>query len=77
MNRAAMVISPMPCDDRIRLLDAYMAAVDHHAVTVSELAKTYGKGMAFKEAFAIAELAEKDAETARLALREHTETHGC
>jgi hypothetical protein len=67
----------MLCNEKTRLLDAYVAAVDNHAVTVSMLAKTYGKGEAFKEAFATAQQAGKDAETARLALRNHTETHGC
>ena len=67
----------MLCDDKTRLLDAYVAAVDSHAVTVSILAKTAGQGVAFEEALANAELAQEDAETARLALRDHTETHGC
>jgi len=67
----------MLCDDKTRLLDAYLAAVDFHGVTVSILSKTAGKGGAFKEALANAELAQEDAETARLALRDHTETHGC
>ena len=66
----------MLCDDMRRLRDA-VAAVDSHAVTVSILSKTAGKGGAFKEALANAELAQEDAETARLALRDHTETHGC
>ena len=77
MNRAAMVVSPMPCDDRMRLLDAYMVAVDHHALTVRELPNTYGKGVVFKEALTKAEQAGEDAETARLALRDHMESHGC
>lgn len=67
----------MLCDDKTRLLDAYVAAVDSHAVTVSILSKTAGQGGAFEEALANAELAQEDAETARLALRVHTETHGC
>jgi hypothetical protein len=67
----------MLCDDKTRLLDAYLAAVDFHAVTVSILSKTARHGDAFEEALANAELAQEDAETARLALRDHTETHGC
>jgi hypothetical protein len=67
----------MPCNDKAILLDAYVAAVDHHAVTVSELAKTAGKGAAFKKTLANAEVAREEAETARLVLRDHTETHGC
>ena len=67
----------MLCDERMRLLNAYMAAADCHAVRVSILAKTLGKGAAFEEAFANAETARDDAESARLALRDHTETHGC
>ena len=61
----------------MRLLDVYVAAADHHAATVSALSKTRGKEPAFTGALANAELAQDDAETARLALRDHTETHGC
>jgi hypothetical protein len=67
----------MLCSERTRLLDEYVAAADHHAVTVSQLAKTFGKGVAFEEALAKAALAQDDAESARLALQDHTETHGC
>jgi hypothetical protein len=67
----------MLCDEKTRLLDAYLAAVDRHAVTVSMLAKTHGKGAPFKKALANAEVARRNAETSRLALRDHTETHGC
>ena len=58
----------MLCDDKSRLLNEYVAAVDHHAVTVSELAKTGGKGAAFTEALTTAERARDDAESARVAL---------
>ena len=67
----------MLCDEKTRLLDAYVAAADHHAVTVSILSKTGGKGPAFNEALANAGLARDDAESARVALRNHTETPGC
>jgi hypothetical protein len=67
----------MLCDERTRLLDAYVAAADCHAVMVSILSKTRGKEPAFTEALANAELAQEDAESARVALRNHTETHGC
>ena len=67
----------MPCNDKARLRDAYVAAVDNHAVMVSELAKTGGKGAAFKKALANAEVAREEAEIARLAFKDHAETHGC
>ena len=42
----------------MRLFDGYMVAVDHHAVAVSELAETYGKGVVFKEGLTKAEQAD-------------------
>jgi hypothetical protein len=65
----------MICNEKTRLLNAYVAAVDDHAVTVSELAKTGEKGTAFKKALANAEGAREEAETARLAFKNHAETH--
>jgi hypothetical protein len=59
------------------LLDAYVTVADHHAVTVSELAKTRGKGVASTEALANAEVVEDDGKRAMAALRNHRETHGC
>ena len=70
-------VPPLLCDEKTCLLNEYVAAVDHHAVTVGVLSKTGGKGAAFEEALAKAALAQDDAESARLALRDHTETHGC
>jgi hypothetical protein len=67
----------MLCDDKAHLLNEYVAAVDHHVVTVSELAKTGGKGAAFKKALANVEAAREEAEIARLAFKDHAETHGC
>ena len=68
----------MLCNKKTHLLDAYVAAVDHHAEMVSILSKTTeGHVGAFKTALANAEEARHDAETARLALNDHTKTHGC
>jgi hypothetical protein len=46
----------MLCDQRLRLLDANVAAADCHAGMVSILSKTRGKEPAFAEALANAEL---------------------
>ena len=54
-------------------------ATDHQAEAVKSLsaAAAQDNRTAFKEALAHAEDARQDAEQARLALHQHSETHGC
>ena len=67
----------LPCDEKSRLLDIYMVAVDHYATAASTLSAARGQGLAFKKALISADLTRKEAEDARLALRDHKEKHGC
>jgi hypothetical protein len=68
----------MLCEERNRLLDAYVTVTDRHAKTVQSLsAAAKDNRTAFGEALAHAEQARQDAEEARLALHLHSKTHGC
>jgi len=67
----------MLCEEKGRLLDAYVTATDRQAEAVKSLSAAQDNRTAFKEALAHAEDARQDAEQARLALHLHSETHGC
>ena len=69
----------MLCEEKGRLLDAYVTAADHHAQAVQSLSVVAAKDIrtAFREALAHSEQARQDAEEARLALHLHSKTHGC
>jgi len=65
----------MLCREKTRLFNAYITAVDRHAAAVNSLRCLDGDD--FNKALAHAELARQDADTARLALDYHRETHDC
>ena len=69
----------MPCEEKGRLLDAYVWATDRQAEAVKSLSAvvTQENHTAFRAAMEHAESARQDAEQARLALHQHSETHGC
>src|SRR5207245_10475037 len=69
----------MLCEEKGRLLDAYVTATDRQAEAVKSLSAVAAKDnrRAFSEALVHAEQARQDAERARLALHLHSETHGC
>ena len=69
----------MLCEEKGRLLDAYVTATDRQAEAVKSLSAVAAKDnrTAFREALAHAEDARQDAEQAILALHQHSETHGC
>ena len=69
----------MLCEEKGRLLDAYVTATDRQAEAVKSLSAVAAKDnrTAFREALVHAEQARQDAEQARLALHLHSETHGC
>ena len=68
----------MPCEERGRLLDAYVTVTDRQAKAVKSLSDAAKDNRsAFREALAHAEQARQDAEEARLELHLHSKTHGC
>ena len=69
----------MLCEEKGRLLDAYVTATDRQAEAVKSLSAVAANDnrTAFREVLAHAEQARQDAEEARLALHLHSETHGC
>jgi hypothetical protein len=72
-----IVVVPMLCEEKDRLLAIYIASADCHAQVVSQLSRVRNKPTAFRKALANAKSKRETAERARLALKEHTETHGC
>jgi hypothetical protein len=69
----------MLCEEKGRLLDAYVTATDRHFEAVKSLSAVAAKDnrTAFTEALTHAEQTRQDAEEARLGLRLHSKTHGC
>ncbi len=69
----------MLCEEKGRLLDAYVTATDRQAEAVKALSAVAAKDIraAFRKALAHSEQARQDAEEARLALHLHSKTHGC
>ena len=67
------------CEEKGRLLDAYVTATDRQAEAVKGLSAIAAKDnrAAFREALAHAEQARQNTEEARLALHLHSKTHGC
>ena len=68
----------MLCEEKGRLLDAYVTATDRQAEAVKALSAVAAKDnrAAFREALAHAEQARQDAEEARLALHLHSKNDG-
>jgi len=69
----------MLCEEKGRLLDAYVTTTDRQAEAVKSLFEVAAKDnrRAFRKALAHSERARQDAEQARLALHLHSKTHGC
>jgi hypothetical protein len=68
----------MVCEEKGRLLDAYVTVTDRQAKAVKSLSDAAKDNRTpFREALAHAEQARQDAEEARLALHLHSKTHGC
>jgi hypothetical protein len=69
----------MLCEEKIRLLDAYVTATDRQFEAVKSLSVVAAKDSraAFREVLAHAEQARQDAEESRLALHLHSKTHRC
>ena len=69
----------MLCEEKGRLLDAYVVATDRQAEAVKALSAVAPKDnrAAFGKALAQAEQARQDAEEARLALHLHSKPQGC
>ena len=69
----------MLCEEKNRLLDAYVTATDRQAEAVKALSAVAAKDnrAAFRAALAHSEQTREDAEEARLALHLHSKTHGC
>jgi hypothetical protein len=67
----------MLCHQKDVLLNAYIEATDRQAEAVTELVKSRSEPKAFRKARTAAEEAQNHAEQARIALKQHTETHGC
>jgi len=65
------------CNEKTRLLDLYLVAVDHYATAASTLSATRGERLAFMNALGAADLTRIEAVNARLALKRHKEEHGC
>ena len=69
----------MLCEEKGRLLDAYVTTTDRQAEAVKDLSAVAAKDnrAAFRKDLAHSEQARQDAEEARLALHLHSKTHGC
>lgn len=69
----------MLCEEKGRLLDAYVTTTDRQAEAVRALSAVAAKGnrAAFRKALAHAGHARQDTEEVRLALHLHSKTHGC
>jgi hypothetical protein len=68
----------MLCQEKSRLLDAYVTVTDRQTEAVKALSAVAAKdSAAFRKALAHAEQARQDAEEARLALHLHSKAHGC
>jgi hypothetical protein len=68
----------MLCEEKSRLLDAYVTVTDRQVKAVRSLSEAakYNR-RAFREALAHAEQTRQDVEEARLALQLHSKTHRC
>jgi hypothetical protein len=69
----------MFCEEKARLLDAYVTATDRQFEAVKSLSEVAAKDnrAVFREALARAEQTRQDAGEAGLALHLHSRTHGC
>ena len=68
----------MHCEEKSRLLDAYVTATHCQAKAVKSLSDAAKDNRAaFREALAHAEQTRQEAEEARLALHLHSKIHGC
>ena len=69
----------MLCEEKGRLLDAYVTTTDRQAEAAKALSAIAAEDNrpAFRQARAHAQQARQDAEESRLALRLHSKTHGC
>ena len=67
----------MVCQQKDVLLNAYIEATDRQARVVSKLVKSKNNQTDFRKAMAEVERAKGASERARLALKEHAESHGC
>jgi hypothetical protein len=67
----------MPCNEKTRLLDVYLVAVDHYTTAASTLSAKRGERLAFMKALRSADLKRQEAVGARLALKRHKDEHGC
>jgi hypothetical protein len=66
------------CEEKSRLLDAYVTATNCHAKAAKSLSDAAKDNhTAFTEALVHAEQARQDAELARLAVNLHSKTHRC
>jgi hypothetical protein len=74
----AFVKRLMFCEEKGRLLDAYVTATDRQLKAVKSLSDAAKDNRpAFREALAHAEHTRQDVEEARLALHLHSKTHAC
>jgi hypothetical protein len=69
----------MPCEEKVRLIDAYSTATDRQAEAATSLFEVTAKDNrpAFREALAHAKQTRQEAEEARLAVHLHSRTHRC
>jgi hypothetical protein len=65
------------CQQKDVLLSAYIAATDRQAEAVTELVHSKHNQVDFRKAMTEVERAKGASERARLALKEHAESHGC
>jgi hypothetical protein len=67
----------MTCPQRDVLLNAYIKATDRQAEDIGALVKSKNKPNIFGAAMKRVEESRLEAERARIALRKHTDEHGC
>ena len=67
----------MVCKQKDVLLNAYVDATDRQSEAVAKLVKSENNHTDFRKAMAEVEKAKGASERTRLALKEHTESHGC
>jgi hypothetical protein len=69
----------MPCEQKVRLLDAYRNATKHYSFAVDQLqsVRATASKSAYEDARRISEEARMECNAALMALEEHILTHDC
>lgn len=70
-------VSPLSCEEKVRLLTAYNDTTADYAAAVGEMTRFHISAELLERLRVIAEKARKASEVARLELDRHIKEHGC